>query len=275
MCEREDFPLRTMLELEEHTQEVWYLQFSHDGRWLATASQDESVIIYDAVSFTVSHKLTGHNKEVTYISWSPDDTKLISCSLDTKARVWDVSTGRLLMTVDHRSSYPVSAASWAPDSRSFVTSCLDKGTQLVHWTLERSEPDNQLHTWSGGFRAQDCAISADGEKLVVIDSDKHLYVYNFHTYEQEYLFTFPFKATSVTISQDSKYMLVNLTSEEVHLLDIRTAELIRKFEGQKQGNFIIRSSFGGADENFIVSGSEGAYSEMLHLLLLTKHETNV
>jgi len=168
------------------------------------------------------------------------------------------------MTVDHRSSHPVSAASWAPDSRSFVTSCLDKGTQLIHWSLDRDEADNQLHTWGGGFRAQDCAISPNGEKLVVIDSDKHLYVYNFNTYEEEYRFTFPCKSTSVTISQDSKFMLVNLTSDEVHLLDIRTANLIRKFEGQKQGQFIIRSSFGGADENFIVSGSEDSKIYIWH-----------
>ena len=31
----------------------------------------------------------------------------------------------------------------------------------------------------------------------------------------------------------------------------------RRFKGQKQGEFIIRSSFGGAAENFVLSGSEG------------------
>lgn len=257
MCERADFPLRTLLELDHHTQEVWYLQFSHDGRWLATASQDESVIIYDTTMFTISHRLTGHNKEVTYVSWSPDDTKLISCCLDTKARVWDVSTGRCIMTVDHQSSHPVSAASWAPDSRSFVTSCFDKQTQLCHWSLDGPDSDTNIHTWSGGFRAQDCSISPDGEKLVVIDSDKHIYVYNFQTYEEEYRITFPCKSTSVTISRDSSFMLVNLTSGEVQLLEINTGILVRKFEGQKQEKCIIRSSFGGADENFILSGSEG------------------
>ena len=257
LCDRNDFPLNTMLELDQHTQEVWHLQFSPDGKMLATASEDRTVIIYDTSSFTVSHRLSSHGKEVTYVAWSPDSTKLISCSLDLKARVWDVSNGRCIMTVDHHCDYAVSAASWAPDSQSFVTSCLDKTTQLCHWSLEATDGDVNLHTWVAGFRAQDCAITADGERLVVIDSGQSLYVFNFRTYEEEYRISFPSKLTSVTTSQDSKMVLVSLTTGEVQLLDIKTAELIRRFDGQKQGHYIIRSSFGGAAENFVLSGSEG------------------
>ena len=57
-------------------------------------------------------------------------------------------------------------------------------------------------------------------------------------------------------------MLVSLASGEVQLLDIKTANVIRRFEGQKQGEFIIRSSFGGAAENFVLSGSEGKSSNL-------------
>ena len=60
-------------------------------------------------------------------------------------------------------------------------------------------------------------------------------------------------------------MLVSLTDGEVQLLDIRTANLVRRFEGQKQGNFIIRSSFGGAGENFVLSGSEGVFRPPLKI----------
>ena len=259
ICDRDDFPLRTMLELNLHTQEVWYLQFSHDGTRLATASQDESVIIYDTETFGMLHHLTGHGKEVTFVAWSPDDTMLISCSLDTKARVWSAQSGKCIMTVDHRSPHPVSAASWAPDSQSFVTSCLDKGTQLCHWRVGGPDTEANIHSWNGGFRAQDCAVSPDGERVVAIDSEKHLYVYNFHTYEQEYQSVFNCKLTSVTISQDSKTILINLSSGEMQLLDIKTANMIRRFKGQKQGQFIIRSAFGGAAENFVLSGSEGTF----------------
>ena len=90
MCDRSNFPSRVAVELDQHTNEVWYLEFSHDGTKLVTTGRDCAVIIYDARTFDVIHKLTDHQDPVAYATWSPDDTKLISCSQDYKAKLWDV-----------------------------------------------------------------------------------------------------------------------------------------------------------------------------------------
>lgn len=63
--------------------------------------------------------------------------------------------------------------------------------------------------------------------------------------------------TCVSISRDSKYMLISMANSEIRLIEIETADIIRRFLGHSQNKFIIRSSFGGADENLVVSGSEG------------------
>ena len=73
--------------------------------------------------------------------------------------------------------------------------------------------------------------------------------------------------TCISISRDSRYMLVNMAENEVQLIDIETADVVRRFLGQRQSEFIIRSAFGGADENLIISGSEGMYSRSLLLPL--------
>jgi hypothetical protein len=82
-------------------------------------------------------------------------------------------------------------------------------------------------------------------------------VYNLKTREEEYNIPLKVELTSVSVTRDSRYMLINRSDNEVQLLDIASAEVVQRFVGQKQGNFVIRSTLGGAAENFVVSGSEG------------------
>lgn len=165
-----------------------------------------------------------------------------------------LQTGRCLLTIDHHSE-PVTSAGWAPDGESFVTSSFDPSSQLCHWSV-RGSP---LHMWKGGFRVQDCAISPDGRRLVAADTDSKIHVFDFRNYEEDYCLSLSSKPTSLAISRDSKHMLVNLKEGEIQLIDLETAGVVRRFSGHKQGEYVIRSTFGGAGENFIVSGSDGKF----------------
>ena len=94
-CERDNFPLETLTELHDHSDEVWYVDFSHDGTMLASASSDNSVIIYDTVRWKAIHRFADHHgvgevQGVCYVSWSPDDQYLLSCSRGNGLIVYDV-----------------------------------------------------------------------------------------------------------------------------------------------------------------------------------------
>lgn len=88
-CDRLDFPSKMAIDLHHHEDEVWFLEFSHDGTKLASASKDKNVYIYDTRSFEIITSFS-HSTPVAYLAWSPDDTKLISCS-QNKAQVWDIN----------------------------------------------------------------------------------------------------------------------------------------------------------------------------------------
>ncbi|KAG0155604.1 hypothetical protein PDIDSM_2776 [Penicillium digitatum] len=259
MCDRNDFPLDVIVDLTHHSDEVWYCEFSHDGSKLVTAGKDQNVLIYNTTDFSVLHRLSEHEDGVAFASWSPDDSKLITCSQDKKARVWSVESGRCLLTINHHRP-PVTAAAWTADGESFVTASLDAESQLRHWSM-RGQP---LYTWKGGFRVQDCAISPDGRRLVAADTVSKVHVYNMLTYEEDYCLPLPSNVTSVSISKDSRHVLLSLAEGEIQLVDMETAAVVRQFKGQKQGEFVIRSTFGGAAENFVVSGSEDSKVYIWH-----------
>ena len=62
---------------------------------------------------------------------------------------------------------------------------------------------------------------------------------------------------SFVIDRTGCFALLNVATQGVHLWDLETKTLIRKFRGLTQGHYTIHSCFGGDNEDFIASGSEG------------------
>ena len=113
------------------------------------------------------------------------------------------------------------------------------------------------HTWTKKHRTASLALSPDQRWLVAMDDQQWLHVYNFRTRELEYEWDLKSTPTSVSISHDSRFLLVNKADGEGLLIDIETRDMVQKYRGQSGGEYMIRSGFGGANESFVISGSEG------------------
>lgn len=46
-CEKDQFPNTVIKILRDHTDEVWCTRFSHNGKYLASASKDSTAIIWN------------------------------------------------------------------------------------------------------------------------------------------------------------------------------------------------------------------------------------
>jgi WD repeat-containing protein 26 len=105
LCDRNLFPTEVALELNEIGEEVWQVQFSHDGRRLAGCGSSEHVYIWDVPLFQINQVLSDHNGHVGNISWSPDDSMLVTCSQDKYARLWDVNVSSVYALFSTPSGY--------------------------------------------------------------------------------------------------------------------------------------------------------------------------
>jgi WD40 repeat protein len=91
-CKADNLPVNRYKELTDHRDEVWFLAFSHDGRYLATGGQDQIICIYDtSKDFEKINQMNDHYAGVSFLAWSPDNTKLLSCTREkeNKLRVFD------------------------------------------------------------------------------------------------------------------------------------------------------------------------------------------
>ena len=80
---------RPRLELRGHTAAISQVRISPDGKWIASASADGSVKIWDAATGQNLDTLIGHMAGVSCLAWAPDSNTLATGSDDKSVRLWD------------------------------------------------------------------------------------------------------------------------------------------------------------------------------------------
>src|SRR6266568_7540618 len=80
--------------LKGHTLAVASVDYSPDGRYLATGSYDRTAKIWDAATGTEVATLRNHQGTVEAVRFSPDGRILATGSYDGTVRLWDWVSGQ-------------------------------------------------------------------------------------------------------------------------------------------------------------------------------------
>ncbi|TDL19985.1 WD40 repeat-like protein [Rickenella mellea] len=147
-------PPKSLCTLTMHTGPVLTVRWAHSGRWLASGSDDEIVMIWDldpsgsgkvwgsdevnVEGWKPLKRLPGHESDVTDLAWAPEDRYLASVGLDSQVMIWCGYTLDRLRKLDQHQGF-VKGVCWDPVGEFLATQSDDKTVKIwrtTDWALE-------------------------------------------------------------------------------------------------------------------------------------------
>lgn len=127
--------------LSGHSYYVWSVAFSPDGKWLATASGDTLIKLWNVETGREEATLTGHSHQVSCVTFSPDGVTLASggSCCDNSVRLWQtVSPWRCTVLPIHADA--ISSLAFSPDGKTLAVGSRDKMVHLWDVAEEKERP---------------------------------------------------------------------------------------------------------------------------------------
>lgn len=177
-----DFP-------EVHSDTVFDVAFSPDGKKLATASADKVVRILEVASGKPAKKFEGHVDYVLCVAWSKDGKLLASGGADHVVKFWNTETGQQQKEAKV-ARHQITGVQFVGATSQVIAISGDQSIRLIE-----PEEGKAIRSFNGpepSF-AQSLSVAGDGQSFVVGGANGTLRQWN--TADGKHLFLYPIPPT--------------------------------------------------------------------------------
>jgi roadblock/LC7 domain-containing protein len=191
----------------EHAGDVAAVVFSPDGKYVATASSDDTARVWEAAGGREVARMN-HAGDVRAVAFSPDGRHLATGSDDKTARVWEALSGLEIKRMSHEGS--LQAVVFSPDGKYLATREFVSGLQRPArvWEISSGREVARLTHAKPDFQrdVEAVAFSPDGKSVASGGGDETARVWEVGTWTEHVRISQRSDVQALAYSPDGRYL---------------------------------------------------------------------
>jgi len=238
--------------LSGHNSRITDANFSPNGKYIVTASGDNSAKIWEVATGKQITTLRGHSSQVFSARFGPNSKHVIT-AVGKTAKLWDASTGTEIREFKGHTN-KVHCAEFSPDGAVVVTTSEDGTAKL--WNAKTGKEIRSIEVTENGV-AYDAAFSPNGRRLAIGATFGLVGLWNASNGKKIRNFDGHNRAiTSLSFSPNGRFLATSSIDNTTRIWEISNGRLIQTYHGENfrevnfspDGDYVVTASAEGVSQ---------------------------